>query len=161
MLKLHEHEVPDLDEAVAVGIGRARRTARNLVAVIEEDFRARTAGSRVAHLPEVVARRDADDLAVGEARDLLPDRVGFIVGVIDRDEQALLVEAELLRQQIPGKLDRAILEVVAEREVAEHLEERVMARRVADVVEIVVLAAGAHAFLRRRRRAEWRASPGR
>src|SRR5262249_350566 len=43
---------------------------------------------------------------------------------------------------------RAILEVVAEREVAEHLEERVVAGGVADVVEIVVLAAGAYAFLR-------------
>src|SRR5262249_13996785 len=39
----------------------------------------------------------------------------------------------------------------AEREVAEHLEEGVMPRGVADIVEIVVLAAGAHAFLRRDR----------
>src|SRR5439155_12377256 len=37
------------------------------------------------------------------------------------------------------------------REVAEHLEERVMAQRRADVVEVVVLAAHAHALLRRGR----------
>ncbi len=43
------------------------------------------------------------------------------------------------------------LEVVAEAEVAEHLEERVVARRVADVLEVVVLAACAHAALRARR----------
>ena len=43
------------------------------------------------------------------------------------------------------------LEVVAEGEVAEHLEERMVPARVADVLEIVVLAAGANAFLRRRR----------
>ena len=54
-----------------------------------------------------------------------------------------------LRHQVPGELDRALLEVVAEREVAEHLEEGVVARRVADIVEVVVLAARAHAFLRR------------
>ena len=40
------------------------------------------------------------------------------------------------------------LEVIAEGEVAEHLEKRVVAARVADVLEIVVLAAGAHALLR-------------
>ena len=43
--------------------------------------------------------------------------------------------------------DRLGLEVVAEAEVAEHLEEGVVARRVADVLEVVVLAAGAHAAL--------------
>ena len=42
------------------------------------------------------------------------------------------------------------LEVVAEAEVAEHLEERVMPRRVAHVLEVVVLAARAHAALRAR-----------
>ena len=46
----------------------------------------------------------------------------------------------------------SLLEVVAEGEVAEHLEEGVVARGVADVVEVVVLAAGAHALLRGRRR---------
>ena len=42
-----------------------------------------------------------------------------------------------------------ILEIVAEGEVAEHLEEGVVPGGVADIVEVVVLAAGAHAFLRR------------
>ena len=51
--------------------------------------------------------------------------------------------------QVPGKLDRTLLEIVAEREIPEHLEEGEMAGGVADIVEIVVLAAGADAFLRR------------
>ena len=49
--------------------------------------------------------------------------------------------------EVPGELDRLGLEVVAEAEVAEHLEERVVARGVADVLEVVVLAARAHAAL--------------
>jgi hypothetical protein len=53
--------------------------------------------------------------------------------------------------QLPGQLDGAFLEIIAEREIAEHLEKRVVARGVADIVEVVVLAAGAHAFLRRHR----------
>ncbi len=63
----------------------------------------------------------------------------------------LLVEREIARQQLPGEQDRALLEIIAEGEIAEHLEEGVVARGVADIVEIVVLAAGAHAFLRRGR----------
>ena len=54
-------------------------------------------------------------------------------------------------QQLPGERDRLLLEVVAEGEVAEHLEERVMPQRRPDVVEVVVLAADPHALLRRRR----------
>ena len=65
-------------------------------------------------------------------------------------KQLVLGQAEILRQQVPRQLDRAFLEVVAEREVAQHLEEGVVAGGVADILEIVVLAAGAHAFLRRR-----------
>ena len=68
--------------------------------------------------------------------------------MVDRDVEALRVEAEFLRDQVPGEGDRIGLEIVAEREVAEHLEERVMAGRVAHVVEVVVLAPGAHALLR-------------
>ena len=71
-----------------------------------------------------------------------------IVVDIDGDHEPVLRQAELLGDQVPGELDRAVLEIVAEREVAEHLEEGVVARRVADIVEVVVLAAGAHAFLR-------------
>src|SRR5207248_3099328 len=40
-----------------------------------------------------------------------------------------------------------------EREVPQHLEERVVPGRVSDLFEVVVLAAGAHAFLRGRRAA--------
>ena len=62
--------------------------------------------------------------------------------------------AEVLGEQLPGEQDRALLEIIAEGEIAEHLEEGVVARGVAHIVEVVVLAAGAHAFLRRRRAQE-------
>ncbi len=42
---------------------------------------------------------------------------------------------------------RFALEIVAEAEVAQHLEKRVMPRGVADVLQIVVLAARTHAAL--------------
>ena len=74
-------------------------------------------------------------------------RVGLVVGVVDRDQQALGRQLPDLGQQLPGPGDGFLLEVVAERPVAEHLEEGVVARGVADLVEVVVLAAGAQAAL--------------
>jgi hypothetical protein len=67
--------------------------------------------------------------------------------VIDGDGQPVR-QAPLLGDQVPRQLDRAFLEIVAEREIAEHLEEGVVPRGIADIVEVIVLAAGAHAFLR-------------
>ena len=77
-----------------------------------------------------------------------PEVVGLVVGVVDRRPQPVGRQLVDLGEQLPGELDRVLLEVVAEREVAEHLEERVVARGVADVLEVVVLAARAHAALR-------------
>ena len=104
---------------------------------------------------------DAQDLAVGKAGDLLPKLEGVVIVDIDGDQQLVLGQREVFGDQLPGELDRALLEVIAEGEVAEHLEEGVMARGVADIVEIVVLAAGAHAFLRGDGAANRAASPGR
>ena len=120
------------------------------LAVVVEDLRARPARAGVAHRPEIVRGRDADDPVVGQARDLLPVARRLVVGVEHRDQQLVLGQAVVLGQQVPGQLDRAFLEIVAEREVAQHLEEGVVARGVADILEVVVLAAGAHAFLRGR-----------
>ena len=151
LLVLHEHEVPDFDEAVALGLRRARRSAPDMIAVIVEDFRAGAARTGVAHGPEIIGAGDAGDFAFGQAGDLLPQLERFVVVDIDGDHQPFFGNAELLGHQVPGELDGAVLEVVAEREVAEHLEESVVACGVADIVEVVVLAAGAHAFLRGRR----------
>ncbi len=54
-------------------------------------------------------------------------------------------------EEVPREADGVALEVIAEAEVAQHLEEGVVAGRVAHVLEVVVLAAGAHAALARGR----------
>ncbi len=148
LLELHEHQIPDLDKAVAIGIGRTGRAAGDVVAVIVEDLRARPARAGVAHCPEIIRAGDAQDLAVRQTGDLLPQIEGVVVVDIDRDQKLLDRQAEFLGDQVPGELNRPFLEIIAEREIAEHLEEGVVARGVADIVEVVMLAAGAHAFLR-------------
>ena len=89
LLVLHEDQIPDLDEAVAVLVGRARRAARDMVTMVIEDFGAGPARAVRAHGPEIVLGRDADDPAFGQARDLLPQVEGFVVGMIDGRGQAV------------------------------------------------------------------------
>src|SRR3546814_20839138 len=68
---------------------RSRRAAPDMVAMVIEDFAARTARPCVAHRPEIVARRDADDALFGQARELLPQVERFVVSVIDGRDQSL------------------------------------------------------------------------
>ena len=88
---------------------------------------------------------------------LLPDRARLVVGrdallaAEDGDDEPVLRDLADLREELPGERDGVLLEVVAEAEVAEHLEERVVARGDADVLEVVVLAADADALLARGR----------
>jgi hypothetical protein len=86
---------------------------------------------------------------VGYARDLAPEPAGFVVRVVDGDVDPVGANAEplLARHPLPRVLDRLLLEVVAEREVAQHLEKGVVAGRVPHLLEVVVLAPGADAFL--------------
>src|ERR1700690_3274684 len=120
---LHEYEIPDFHIAVAVLVDGTRRSAGNPRAVIVEYFGAWTAGSGFAHGPKIrlfaqpgTARRiDADFLG--------PDAFGFVVLGEHRDPEALLRDPERTGNEIPGEVDRFAFEIVAEAEIAEHLEE--------------------------------------
>ena len=81
---------------------------------------------------------------------IFAQRLGRLVVLgIDRHQEAIAGEPELASDQVPGKLDRPVLEIIAEREIPEHFEKRMVPGGIADVFQIVVLATGAHAFLRR------------
>jgi hypothetical protein len=80
LLELHEDVVPEFEEAVAVLIGGARRAALQFIALVVENFRARAAGAVIAHHPEIVVGRDADDFGVTKAGNFFPDGGGLFVG---------------------------------------------------------------------------------
>ena len=144
---LHENEVPDFHEPVAVFLGRSRRAAPDVIAMIVKYLRAGTAWSIRTHGPEIILGRNADDLFVRKSGPFLPQIECFVVCMIDGDQKAFRVEAPFLGEKGPGVVDRLFLEIVPETEISEHLEEGMMARRVADIIEIVVLAPCSHAFL--------------
>ena len=125
--------------------------------MVVEDLAAGSAGAGIAHHPEIVGLiapalvADTHDAFGGHADLFGPDIEGLVIVLIDRDPEPLLGQTEAFGQQAPGERDRIALEVVAEAEVAQHLEKRVMPGRVADVFQIVVLATGPDAFLGRDR----------
>ena len=141
---LHEDEVPVLEVAVAVAADRAvRAVAAELRALVVVELRARAARAGGAGGPEVVLGAHAHD-ALGRHADLVdPDRLGLVVVLVDRDPDALRVEPEHLDRVLPRPRGCLGLEVVAEAEVAEHLEEAVVAAGGADDVDV----GGAHALL--------------
>ena len=149
-VELDEDVVPDLDDVGQVGVDAAGGVAAADAVVV--DLRARPAGSRGAHLPEVVLGVEGQDAVGGEVVEPDVARLevggGRLVAAEVRGVQPRLVEAELLRQALPRHGDGPLLEVVPEGPVAQHLEEGVMVHVLADVVEVVVLAAGADALLR-------------
>src|SRR4029079_4997187 len=76
-----------------------------------------------------------------------PHVPGDVVVLVCRRGEALSGDAEIAGQEVPRPMDRIALEVVAEAPVAEHLEEGVVARGPADLLEVVVLAGDAQAAL--------------
>ena len=151
-LELHEHEVPDLEPARAVlGVVRHALGALGEVrAAVVVELRAGAARAHVGHAPPVllVARREvapAHEALRGQADLVLPDAVREVVRGVDRGGQPVGRDLQVPGQELPRPVDRLALEVVAEAPVAQHLEQRVVAGRAADLLEVVVLARDAQA----------------
>ena len=146
LLVLHEDEVPDFDHPVPVSIGHG--IARHRRPLVEMDFRAGPAGTRIGHLPEIIRFVAAHDTGRRHA-DLLPELERLVVFAKHRDPEPVLGQTDRPGQVIPSVEDRIGLEVVAEGKIAEHFKEGMVPSRVADVFQIVMLAAGPHALLHR------------
>src|SRR3546814_9201680 len=82
-VELHEHQVPDLDEAVAILIRAARRAARDMIAMIVENFRAWSAGAGIAHRPEIVVGRSEEHTS--ELQSLM--RISYAVFCLKKKKQ--------------------------------------------------------------------------
>ena len=121
------------------------------------DLRARPARSGDAHRPVVVGHAAALDPLRRQPGHLLPQLDRFVVIQIDGGPESFGIHPvatlfDGIGQQRPGQLDRAAFEVVAEREVPGHLEERVVPGGDADFVDIRC----ADAFLDAGGRRVWR-----
>src|SRR5205823_4797014 len=118
---------------------------------VEEDLAARTARARVRHLPEIVVRAETIDPRVREAGDFPPQLARLVILLEYRNPQVRGRQLQLFGDELPGEADRVALEVIAKGKVSEHLEEGVMPRGVADLLEVIVLATRSDALLHRGR----------
>ena len=156
-VELHEDEVPELDVAVtAIAVRPAVRLAAAVLgATVVVELRAGAARAGLAGgAPEVLGARERHDAL---ARKALPQPGGDGDLVLADAERRVTreharpepvgVELQMLGDELPRQVDGAVLEVVAEREVAEHLEHRRVARGETDLVEVGVLPARAQALL--------------
>ena len=139
---LHEDEVPELDVALLATAGRAALLTEVGAPVVVQ-LGAGTARPGRPHGPEVVGFAPPLDPLPGDPDLVGPDLDRLVVGLEHRHPDPLRVELEDRGGQLPGEGDRLLLEVVAEREVAQHLEEREVAGGRADDVDV----GGAEALL--------------
>ena len=145
-LVLHEDEVPDFDVPGLVG-QRAALDAVGRAAVVV-DLGAGTGGAGLAGGPVVVRLAHPLDPLGRDAGVLEPEFLGLVVLFVDGDPEALRRQAvaavvDAGGEQFPGELDGVFLEVVAEGEVAAHLEEGAVPGGLADFLDV----AGADALL--------------
>ena len=161
-VELDEDEVPDLDTFGGAFVDQ--RAARvGLGGEIDVNFAARTARARVAHHPEIVLLVAVDDMDLriepGGLKMHRPVVPRFLVKLtrvtsarrIDRGIHARRRKLPALDEKFPRPIDRFLFEIVPEAPVTEHLKKRVVVGIQPNVLEVVVFAAGANAFLRVRR----------
>src|SRR5262245_20971028 len=131
-VELHEDQIPDLDVAAAFAReGTVRMTQlAGFKSKVVMDLRARSARSRLAHLPEVVFFVEPDDAISSDARTSGPKFGGRVVFSENGHPQFVDRQFEFFCQQRPRIIDRFLLKVGAERKVPEHLEECLMPPRV-------------------------------
>jgi len=102
--------------------------------------------------PEVLVLAQPLELLRQQLDIVEPDLGRLVIVEVDRRGELLRVDAQpfLVRAELPRPKDRLAFEIVAEAEIAQHLEERVVVGRAAHVVDI----AGPQALLAGRRPGE-------
>ena len=127
--------------------------------MVEKNLGTRTAGAGIGHRPKIVAlvllsaflAADADHAFVRDRDLFCPNPECLVIGFINGDPQSFRIETEDLCEQFPGVADCILLEIVAETEISEHLEEGMVTSGVSDLIKVIMFSAGTNALLRRNR----------
>ena len=155
-VELHEHDVPYLYDLWVVLVYQLSSGHLCLLlggTAVKVYLRTGTAGTRVAHLPEVVVLVTinnmvlADVLAPVACRLVVAGKSFAVVALEYCYVQVLRVEFQYIYKVFPSHIYGAFLEVVAKRPVAEHLEHGVVVGVVTYFLQVVVLAADAQTLL--------------
>ena len=158
-VELHEYDVPDLNDLRMVFVDQL--FAGNLCllffgAQVNVNLRARTARSRVAHLPEVVMLVAIDDMVGGEmlspVTGSLIVAVEMLVGITfkHRHVEVLGIEMKHVDKVFVGIIDGPLLKIITKAPVAQHLKHGVVREGcvASYLFKVIVLSADAQTFLR-------------
>ena len=154
---LHKDQVPYLYHLRIILVDQLSTGHLGLLLIraqVNMNLRAGAAGTRIAHLPEVVMLIAVDNMVLGQI--LLPVAGGLIVtlqallgrALKHRGVERALVNLEHINQIFPRPADGLLLKIVAEAPVAQHLKHRVVIGIVTHLLQVVMLAAHAQALLR-------------
>ncbi len=117
LLELHEDEVPELEEAVAVLVRRARRAARDGLALGRRRSPSNSRRGRAAPSPTDCSHGRRCDRQ-GRFAIFFHNPRRDLVGRIDRHPQPVLGQRQRPGDVLPGIGDGVFLEVVAKGEIA-------------------------------------------
>jgi len=154
---LHEHKVPNLNHLRVVLVDEVAASdllSGFLVAQVDVDFGAGTAGTSLAHFPEVVLLVAVDDAVFADV--FLPIVISLHISGLavlfvtakDGHIEPVLVDFHHFGEVFPSVGDGFFLEIVAKRPVAQHLKHGVVVGVVAHFLKVVVFSRNAEAFLR-------------
>ncbi len=152
-VKLRENNIPELDVAVAVAAYTARRlVAAVLRSAVEVYLRAWAARARTM-LPKIILSAKAHYVRRINANFFCPDVKSLIVIFVNRHPEPVGWKLKHFRAELPCPRRSLVLEIIAERKVAEHFKKSAMAVGYANVVDIAsayTFLACCHALARRR-----------
>mmetsp|Transcript_3069 Transcript_3069/g.8674 ORF Transcript_3069/g.8674 Transcript_3069/m.8674 type:complete len:252 (+) Transcript_3069:2299-3054(+) len=146
---LNKHIVPNLNHIGQIGIDQFCRVASSNA--IKVDFGTRSTGSRGTHFPKIILGAKRQDSGFGQV--LQPQLTSFLVGrrlfiaFKIGGVQSFGVEFEFLREALPGHVNGPLFEVITKGPVSQHFKKGVMVHVLSDVVQVIVLASRANAFL--------------
>ena len=117
-----------------------------LSAAVVMDLGARSSGAFVSGWsPPIVFVAIAVDAICGHANLIPPEGISILIVQMDGDVETVRVQFEKLGDQLPAEVDRSLFKIIADAEVAQHLEEG-QVFVVADFVDVggaeTLLAAG-------------------
>ena len=96
LLELHEDEIPEFEEAIAVLLRAARRSAPDLLAVVDRRSPSTDRTGRYRPSPRNCPRSAMRMMRSSEKPgDLLPETERLVVVVVDGDEQLVLLAARI------------------------------------------------------------------
>src|SRR5271157_3802593 len=115
--------------------------------LVIKNFRAGAAWTGFTHHPEVALHPHTDNPFGRHAHFLIPYLKGLIVFLVNGNPEFLLRKPHFFREEIPSPENRFLFEIVTKGKIPEHLKKCVMAGRVTDVFQVIVLSTGADALL--------------